>query len=247
MQTGYSVEQEAFSGPLGLLLQLIENSELEITKVSLAKVADQYIAYINSNQNIPAEEIADFLVIAAKLIYFKSKALMPTLQIEDDGIDLDKQLKMYKLYLDATKRIELMIAQRQFNFAKDKYPVGLIEGFNPPKKISLERMGQIYALLIKRLEPILVLPKKQMERVVSIRERIQHIRDTVLNFAHISFHKLVGSNATKLERIVSFLAVLELVKQKIIHVDQEDHLGEISIDKREGAEELMVDTNTEFI
>jgi segregation and condensation protein A len=186
-------------------------------------------------------------VVAAKLIYLKSKALLPTIQLEDDGIDLDKQLKMYKLYLDATKRLEHLIALKNFNFAREKYPTGLIEGFNPPKKISLERMQQIFDLLIRRLEPILVLPKKQIERVVSIREKIQHIRDSVLRQATTSFCKLVGANAGKLERIVSFLAILELVKQRIIMVDQEEHLSDISISKQEGAEHLMLDTNSEFI
>lgn len=247
MDAQYKVEQEAFSGPLGLLLNLIENQELEITKVSLAKVTDQYVTYINTTANIPIDDIADFLVVAAKLIYLKSKALLPTLQMEEDGIDLDKQLKMYKLYLDATKRIERLIHLKNFNFAREKYPTGLIEGFNPPKKLSLERMKQIFELLIKRLEPILVLPKKQLERVVSIREKIQHIRDTVLKQATTTFCTLVGEKAGKLERIVSFLAILELVKQKIISVDQETHFSDFSISKQEGAEHLNLETNSEFI
>ena len=114
----YKVQLESWQGPLDLLLQLIESQEMDITKVSLATVADQFIAYMNANPNLKLEETADFLVVAAKLIYIKSKALLPTLEIEDEGIDLEKQLKMYKEYLEASKKIQKILHKKKFCFMK---------------------------------------------------------------------------------------------------------------------------------
>ena len=98
---------EKFSGPLALLLSLIEKEELDITEVNLAKIADQYVEYIKRNSNLSVDEMADFLVIAAKLLYAKSKALLPYLYAddEDDDIeDLEKQLKMYQEFVAASKK-----------------------------------------------------------------------------------------------------------------------------------------------
>ena len=109
----YRVQLEDWQGPLDLLLQLIESQQMDITKVSLSKVADQFIAYMNLKP-VQLEETADFLVIAAKLIYIKSKALLPTLSLEDEeGIDLEKQLKMYKEYLEAAKKIQLILKKKK--------------------------------------------------------------------------------------------------------------------------------------
>src|SRR3989338_9005966 len=174
----HKIEIEGFNGPLDLLLQLIVDNELEITKISLAKVADQYIAYINENKSIPADEIADFLVIAAKLIYLKSKALLPTLSVEEDMVDLEKQLKMYKQFIEASKKIHAIVLKKNVSFAKEKYPADFIQGFsagggsafggNPPKNLTLGKMKMLFEALLKRIEPVIMLPKRQLERIVSI-------------------------------------------------------------------------------
>ena len=88
----YKVQLEEWQGPLDLLLQLIEQQEMYITEVSLSEVAEQFIEYMNF-KSVKAEETADFLVVAAKLLYIKSKALLPDLELEEDyEIDLAKQL-----------------------------------------------------------------------------------------------------------------------------------------------------------
>src|SRR3989344_4119781 len=95
----YTFKLEEFEGPLELLLKLIEDEKLDITTISLAKVSDQYLAYIKNEEELPSEEVADFLVVAAKLIYVKSKYLLPALQLEEeDGEDLEQQLKIFREY-----------------------------------------------------------------------------------------------------------------------------------------------------
>ena len=114
---------EQFEGPLDLLLQLIEDQKLEITNISLAQVTDQYIQYLNHAHDLRPEDLADFLVVAAKLLYLKSRALLPALRLDEEEADageLEKQLKIYKEYLDASKKIEQMIKAGHFAFAREK-------------------------------------------------------------------------------------------------------------------------------
>ncbi|MCX6742888.1 MAG: segregation/condensation protein A [Candidatus Parcubacteria bacterium] len=231
----YKVQLESWQGPLDLLLHLIESQELDITKVSLATVADQFIAYMNANPNLKLEETADFLVVAAKLIYIKSKALLPTLEIEDEGIDLEKQLKMYKEYIEASKKIHKILRKNKFCFSKEKFPEGAtIVGFHAPKSLTVAKLQRIYEQVIKRIKPIIILPQRVIAKAIKLSERIQQIKDLVLKEACTSFNKLICDSKTKTEKIVSFLAVLELVKQKILWVEQDELFKDITLKKIDG-------------
>jgi segregation and condensation protein A len=230
--TQYKVKLEEWQGPLDLLLQLIEKQEMDITKISLSKVADQFIAYMNT-KNLQLEETADFLVVAAKLIYIKSKALLPTLTIEDeDGIDLEKQLKMYKEYLEAAKKIQKILHKNQFCFSKEKFPEGVTgQVFYVPKSITAVKLQSVFAQVLSRIKPIIELPKKVIEKSIKLSERIQHIKNLIYTEVTTSFCKMLGDSKSKTEKIVSFLAVLELVKQKIINVEQEELFEDITLNK----------------
>lgn len=108
------IKTEKFQGPLNLLLKLIEKEKLDITEVNLAKIANQYIEYIKKLTKIDPDDLADFLVVAAKLLLLKSKALLPYLcfEDEDETDELEKQLKMYKEFLQATEQIENIIKEK---------------------------------------------------------------------------------------------------------------------------------------
>lgn len=228
----YKVQLEDWQGPLDLLLQLIEQQEMDITEVSLAKVADQFIAYMNL-KSVKPEETADFLVVAAKLIYIKSKALLPSLDLEDeDGVDLEKQLKMYKEYLEASKKVQKVLRKKSFCFSKEKFPEGITEQvFYVPKSVNLNKLKRVYQQVLNRIKPIIVLPKKVIEKTIKLSERIQHIRDLIMKEACTSFNKLICDSKTKTEKIVSFLAILELTKQKIIQVEQGELFTDITLKK----------------
>jgi len=227
--TKYKVQLEDWQGPLDLLLQLIEKQEMDITEVSLAKVADQYIEYMNVKP-VPPEETADFLVVAARLIYLKSKELLPTLELEEDEIDLEKQLKMYKEYIEASKQMQKILKKKQYCFSKEKFPEGITEQvFYVPKSITPQRLKNVYALVLARIKPVIQLPKKIIQKSIKLSEKINYIRDLVLKKACTSFNKLVCDSKSKTEKIVSFLAILELTKQKIIHVEQGDLFDDITL------------------
>ncbi|MFA5076324.1 MAG: segregation/condensation protein A [Patescibacteria group bacterium] len=225
----YEVRMEQFAGPLDLLLQLIEAEKMDVTKVSLAKVADQYLSYINSATEINPEEMADFLVVAAQLILIKSKALLPDLEMEEEG-DLEIQLKLYKEFLEASKKVESMIRKKKFGHGREKLPAEIAPSFNPPKKLATNKMAEIFQSILAKIEPLVHLPERVIKRIISLEEKIFNIRRTITEKIQATFNELVNRE-DKAEVIVSFLALLELVKQRNITLEQEERFGNIFIKK----------------
>ena len=147
----YQVKLEKFEGPLDLLLQLIEQADLDITEVSIAKVVEQFMIYLEQVEEKNPEELADFLVVAAKLLLIKSRALLPNLFLgdEDDGLNLESQLKIYKKYYDASKIIEKILAEKKVLFTREKIPVDVEVIFNPPESLTTEKLQKIFLSLLK--------------------------------------------------------------------------------------------------
>lgn len=221
---------DKFQGPLALLLELIEGEKLDINEVSLAKVTEQYIKHVQSLPAIDPDELADFLVIAAKLIYLKSKTLLPNLRLEEEeGPSLEAQLRMYKEYVEAAKQIEELIRKKRFAFFREKMPTP--EGFFPPKNLAASRLRDIMQSVLQGIQPLLALPKKAMARVISIKEKIEHIKNLIIVHATTSFRQVLRGAKGKTEVVVSFLALLELVKQKIVEAGQEKLFEDIQIKK----------------
>lgn len=230
------IKLEKFEGPLYLLVKMIENEELDIIQVSLAKIADQYIEYIRQAEQISADELSDFLVVAARLLYIKSKALLPYIfpAEEDEGDELEKQLKMYKEYLEATKVVEAMLAEGKFMFAREFDKKALTANkpiFSPPKKVKAEDLAMIFTDLLNRLRPPEKLKEEKIGHQVSMEEKISHIQTEVAKKIRVSFNRILESAQSKTDVIVSFLAALELMRQCHIILEQEIIFGEIVMNR----------------
>lgn len=234
-----AVKTEQFEGPLSLLLQLIEAEKMDITEIALAKIADQFLKYLELSPNIHPEEMADFLVVAAKLIYIKSKALLPYLILgeedDDDAADLERQLKMYKEFVDAGEVIKEIIATNQplyspgLNLAK-KNRAALISGFYPPEKVNQEVLASGFLRLVEKLRPLVKqLPETSLEPKVNLEDRISLIKVMVGERLRVNFSKMMASAKNKTELVVNFLAVLELAKQREIFFEQSELFGEIHL------------------
>lgn len=227
----YRFNLEQFEGPLDLLLKLIEDEKLDITTISLAKVTDQYLAYLQEQEDmLPAEEIADFLVVAAKLIYIKSKYLLPSLELEEEEGDLEQQLKIYREYYQASKVIHKMIGKKKFSYVRTvpfKLPREL--HFSPPQHLTTTALADAFKLVIGKLEVIIRLPMIFLKNTISIREKIQSLKDAI-GRGILHFHKLYD-RSNKQDIIVSFLALLELVKTRHVAVEQTTMFSEITIRK----------------
>ena len=236
------INTEKFSGPLGLLLSMIESEEMDITEISLAKIADDYVEYVRTSEDISSEEMADFLLIAAKLLFIKSKALLPylyTKEDEEEVEDLEKQLKMYKEFISASERIKdiLLLGKKIFiaPIGKSRRMQNTVAVFSPPAKLTKEIIHDKFVALLKLLEDELKkreeakLPTTTLEPKISIDDKIASIRSMILNKVRVSFTKLLQSAETRTEVIVSFLAVLELAKQKELSFEQDGLFSEIMI------------------
>lgn len=228
---------EQFEGPLALLVKLIDKAELDITQVSLATVADQYIAHLRTLVNIDPEEMADFLVIASRLLLVKAKALLPYLLPEEEEAieDLEEQLRMYKEYLEATKKIETMVAGKKFMFAREfnrKAIAATIGIFAPPAKLTTVEMAEIFRGILEGLAPIeKPLPEKTLMASISIEDKIELIKQTIKKLVTTRFSQILTLANSKVEIVVSFLAMLELMKQRTITADQGALFEEIEIMK----------------
>jgi len=185
----YKVKLEKFEGPLDLLLQLIESADLDITEISLSQVADQFMRYLIEVENKNPDELADFLVAASRLLLIKSRILLPNLHIEDEGeaMELEIQLKIYKEYYKATKKIENILAEKKILFARDKILFDKDIIFNPPENLGIEKIKKIFLEVLKEIEPIIQLPKKSILKAISIKEKIEQIKKKILSNINLSF------------------------------------------------------------
>ncbi len=228
MGTPYTFRLEQFEGPLELLLRLIEEEKLDITTISLVQVTDQYLSYLEHEEQLPPDEVADFLVVAAQLIYIKSKYLLPSLELESEDTNLEEQLKIYREYYDASKVISHMIGRKRFTYVRD-VPLTLPQEqrFSPPKRLRMEQLAAALRSVIGRLEVIIKLPTIILKNTVSIREKIQALRGA-LKLGVLNFHAFYD-RSNKQDIIVSFLALLELVKLRDVRVQQDRLFSEIVI------------------
>lgn len=224
---------EHFEGPLDLLLQLVEKEELELSNLSLANVAEQFVEYVNASKDIPPEELADFLVVAAKLMYMKSKLLLPSLNDPDmeEGPDLETQLREYRRFVSASREIDRMWKEGHRSFVRVAagFKARSEEGFAPPPGVNADALMHAMRRVIARLEPLVRLPQASLERAISIQEKIRDLFQRVKKHAKTSFHAFISGAANRTEAIISFLALLELVKQRFVLVDQKDLFHDIAI------------------
>jgi len=216
---------------MDLLLQLIEKEQLAITEIALAQVTDQYLAHIEKMENKDPEELADFLVIAARLLLIKSTALLPTLEPDEEVDDLERQLRLYKEFVAASKKINEMILQKRFTFSRDKLPVRSTPEFSPPARLTLMELKSVFLVVLKRLDPLVKLPKQMIERTISLQQKILEIKDFIYRQKKFGFRSLIEQAKSKTEVIINFLALLELLKQEQIKIKQSKTFEDIIIEK----------------
>jgi len=226
-------ELNQFSGPLDLLLQLIEQKELDVSQVSLAEVTDQYLSYIDNQADLPLESLADFLVIATKLLIIKSRTLLPKIEEdeEDIGDQLEIQLKMYKQYLEASKKIEEILKNNNYSFTREKLPISVKPKFSPPEKLDLGILVEVYRSILERVKYVVSLPEKIMKKIVSLKETISGLRENLSRCGKINFKDMILSAGSKSNQVVCFIALLELIKNGEVAVRQNDIFQDIEIEK----------------
>ncbi len=227
----YKVNVEHFEGPLDLLLQLVEQNELEVSKISLATVADQFVQYMQASP-VPPEELADFLVIASKLVYLKSQLLLPDFRDQEmeEGPDLEAQLRQYQMFVAAAREIDAIWKSGNRSFTRGLSVARRREvKFLPPTNVDAQVLLDAMKRVIARLEPIVRLPKVAVRRAISLHDRIRDLFSKIKDHAALTFRSFLKDASHKEDAIVSFLALLELIKQRFVMVDQKDLFNDIDI------------------
>lgn len=242
----YQITTDVYQGPLDLLLSLIEKAELDITVLSLAQVTDQFLAYVKKMKEENPAEVSAFLVIASRLIQIKSAALLPKTGFsspdldEDTGEALAQQLITYRRF----KQLADFFDERE-----DRQLRSLVR-LNAPD-VGLEPALDLSGLTADKLAEIaghlfaVKKPKKTLNTVMkaprlTIREIITLVVERIRQYARVKFSSLLKSDS-KSEAVVTFLAMLELIKQNAISITQDDTFGEIEIRRSDSFNE-----NAEF-
>ncbi len=233
----YSVKTHIFEGPLDTLLALIEKRKLFINDISLAQVADDYIAYIKSLDDFPIADSAHFILIASTLVLIKSKSLLPTLELteeEESSIDdLEARLREYQKYKTLSRHLrERFDIHTEYARLPSREKVVV---FAPDKNVVPSRLREIISAVIFALPKKEKITKAVVQKVISLEEMISNLTERITRSMKMSFKDFSGagksvSKENKVLVIVSFLAMLELVKQGIIQVRQEADFQDIEME-----------------
>jgi segregation and condensation protein A len=240
----YQIDTPVYQGPLDLLLELIENAELDITSLALAQVTDQYLKRLEKMKDLPPDEISAFLVIAAKMIQIKSEALLPkqTSEREDEtdlGNQLARQLIAYKRY----KEIADILAERKDlgyqTFIRLSPPEVAVKENLDLGEFGVDELFSLASTIFQKeierqsINTVVERPK------VTIRDKINQISDQFQTKDQLTFRELLGENFDRMDVVILFLALLELIKGNFIEVMQDRIFDEIKMIRKKEISEMQ--------
>lgn len=244
-QMAIPIKLEVFEGPLDLLLHLIDKNKVNIYDIPIVLITQQYMEYVNGMEKKDLNVVSEFLVMAATLLDIKSRMLLPK-EVNEDGEEQDPraelvekllEYKMYKymsyelkdMYIDADKSMYKMPTIPKEIMAY-KQPVNLEELVGD---MNLAKLRAIFDDIMKRQENRVDPIRSRFGRIekeeVSLEEKMIYVRNYIMEHEHFSFKELLGMASSKVQVIVTFLAVLELIKMGNITVEQENREDDIAI------------------
>ncbi len=234
--SGFSLKQGSFEGPLDLLLSLVEERKLFVNEVSLADVTDDFIAYLEREGNVHMRETASFVLTASTLLLIKARSLLPQLSLTDEESssihDLEERLRQLA---DIHHKMALLapLVSTAPLFARDYHADGRVV-FAPPMNLRVLLFPQILIDLFARLPQFANAGAKTIVKaIVSLESVMQSLADRIEKGMGLSFKSLSNDTHTKEGRghaIISFLALLELVKRGMVLAKQGNHWGDIQME-----------------
>lgn len=228
--SSYSIRTPAFEGPFALVLELIEKRKLLVNDLSLSEITDDFIQHVRSKAEFPVEDAADFIQVAATLLLIKSKSLIPDLELsgeeEEDVEDLKRRLVMYEKTREAARLLGRIFGRDPMLSAGERVPE---PAFGPGKDFTRENIAQALREALTALEKEEKLPEARVRPLVTIEEMMDRLLGRVQKALTMSFKEFAGDTKEKVEVIVSFLALLELVKQGAVDILQHENFADIRI------------------
>lgn len=226
----FHIKTEAYEGPFELLLDLIEKRQLSINELSLAQVTDDYIQHVRGHGTFPMEDAAQFIGVAATLLLIKSKSLIPELELtgdeEEDMDDLKRRLAEYERVREMMRELSRIFGKRVMVSAGERAPEVV---FSPARDLTLARIESALADALTALEKEEQLPEARVRPMVTIEEMMDTLLTRVQKAMTISFKDFAAGSKEKVEVIVSFLALLELVKEGAVEAAQQGSFSDIKI------------------
>lgn len=230
------VKTPVFEGPLELLLSLIEKRKLFINDISLSQIADDYIEAVKSLPDIPLKDVANFVFVASTLVLIKSKSLLPTLDLsgEEEG-DIEKLKERLRVY-QKIKELSLSVKEnfgKKMIYARES-PKNRIVTFSPSEDTTPQNIFASIAGILSRLPQMDISPRAVVKKMVTLEDAIGKLVRRIESHLKMSFKKYAGiGREEKGMVIVSFLAVLELIKRGAIVAEQKENFSDFDIETRE--------------
>lgn len=229
-RSSYTIRTPAFEGPFALVLELVEKRKLSVSDLSLTQVTDDFIQHVRSQSEFPIEDAADFIQVAATLLLIKSKSLIPELELSDeeeqDIDDLKRRLVAYEKAREAARTLGKLFGRNVMIEAGERLPDPV---FAPSKDLTSKGLAAALRDALAELEKEEKLPEARVRPMVTIEEMMDRLMDRVQKAINMSFHEFSGEAKERVEVIVSFLALLELVKQGAVDVLQHENFSDIRI------------------
>ena len=235
-RTGFSIKTDSYEGPFEVLLDLIEARKLLVNDLTLAHITEDFITHVRAQEAFPVEETANFIQIAATLLLIKSKSLIPDLALSEeenaDVEDLKRRLAAYEKVRDAARELAKIFGRRVMVPAGEKAPEVM---FAPARDLTTKALSEALARVLAAREEVEQLPEARVKPLVTIEEMMDRLAKRVQSAMTLSFKDFAGGTKEKVEVIVSFLALLELVKQGAVAAEQYESYGDIRISHTESS------------
>ena len=251
MESEYKVQLEAFEGPLDLLLYLVKKDEVDIYDISIERITTQYLEYLETFEVLHIEVAGEFLVMAANLLYIKSRTLLPKDQQlpeeeaeeDDPRWELIRQLIEYRKFKEAAAHLrdqeDLQAALFPRAVSLDPAHAPLLDDNLLIGDIGIFDLINAFQRALRRL-PVEEKQGEIHEETFTVTDRINHLMSLVDRGVSMRFEELFGQASTRSELVVTFLAILELIRMKQFRVRQEEQFGEIWLDRTLSDDEEIV-------
>lgn len=249
MEGEYKVKLDVFEGPLDLLLYLIKRDEVDIYEISIERITKQYLEYLDAFRLLNIDLAGEFIVMAANLLYIKSRTLLPADQqmAEEDAEEDDprweliRQLIEYKKFKEAANLLRERESAQENLYAR----VPAAPELEPdPENLLVEEVGifdliRAFQKVLKRRTPKEEDLREIFEENFTVADKIEHVLRLVSAGVALRFEEMFPERATRTEIVVTFLAMLELIRMKQLRIRQDQHFSEIWIERNEGMTPLF--------
>jgi len=229
-KASFVIQTNGHEGPLELILELIEKRKLQVNELSLSQVTDDFITFVRAHEAFPMEDATNFIGVAATLLLIKSRSLIPELDLstdeEADVEDLKHRLEQYEKAREAARSLAQLFGRNVMVSAGERAPEAM---FAPSRDLNSETLERALAGALAALEKEEKLPEVRVRPTISLEDMMDSLKRRVERAMTMSFKEFTGDKTERVEMIVSFLALLELVKQGSVEADQYGAFGDIRI------------------